>query len=100
MLALSRTHGLAMPEINAWITLDDGIAYEADLLWRREKLIVETDGYRVHSSRRAFEHDRLRDQQLKLARYEVIHFTWRQVSRDPDRVLRTMRKLLARLARP
>lgn len=43
MLALCRTHGLAMPEINAWITLDDGIAYEADLLWRREKLIVETD---------------------------------------------------------
>ena len=100
LLALCRTHRLAWPEVNAWITLDAGVAYQVDFLWPRERLIVETDGYRFHSSRGAFENDRLRDQRLKLARYEVLRFTWRQVTRDPDRVLRTTRNLLARLARP
>lgn len=100
LLALCRTHRLAMPELNSWITLGDGLAYQADFFWPRERLIVETDGYRFHSSRRAFEDDRLRDQRLKLARYEVLRFTWRQLSRNPEDVLRTTRNLLARLARP
>ena len=100
MFALCRAHKLARPELNAWITLDEGVAYQADFFWRTERLIVETDGYRFHSGRRAFEHDRLRDQRPKLARFEVIRFTWRQVSRDPDAVLRTTRNLLARLAGP
>ena len=100
LLALCRKHELAMPELNSWITLGDGVAYQADFLWRKERLIVETDGYSVHSSRGAFENDRLRDQRLKIARYEVIRFTWRQVAQEPERVLRTTRDLLARLARP
>ena len=100
LFVLCRAHELATPQLNAWITLDEGVAYQADFFWRRERLIVETDGYRFHSGRRAFEHDRLRDQRLKPARFEVIRFTWRQVSRDPEAVLRTTRNLLARLARP
>src|SRR5918992_934255 len=76
MLELIRTAGLHQPEVNAWIT-GDGFAYKADFLWRRERLIVETDGRTFHSSRRAFEHDRLRDQRLILAGYTVVRFTWR-----------------------
>jgi very-short-patch-repair endonuclease len=69
-------------------------------LWRAEGLIVETDGRDVHTTRAAFEHDRLRDQRLTLAGFTVVRFTWRQVTGEPQRVLRTTRRLLARLARP
>lgn len=99
MLELIRTAGLHQPEVNAWIT-DDGWAYKADFLWRAERLVVETDGRAFHSSRRAFEHDRLRDQRLILAGYTVIRFTWRQLVREPERVQRVLRNLLARLAHP
>jgi hypothetical protein len=66
-LALCRGGSLPIPEANAWITLADGVAYQADFLWRAEGLIVETDGREVHTTRAAFEHDRLRDQRLTLA---------------------------------
>ena len=77
-----------------------GQAYQADFLWRAERLIAETDGRAFHSHRRAFEHDRLRDQRLILAGFTVVRFTWRQVGDDPRRVANAIKALLARLARP
>jgi very-short-patch-repair endonuclease len=99
-LALCRSAALPSPSVNAWITLDDGVVYQADFLWRMEKLIVETDGRGVHTTARAFEHDRLRDQRLTLAGFTVVRFTWRQVSSEPRRVATALASLLARLARP
>lgn len=85
-LALCRAASLPEPEVNAWITLDDGIAYQIDFLWRAERLAVETDGWESHRTRQAFEHDRRRDRRLRLAGLEVVHFTWRDVEREPDEV--------------
>jgi hypothetical protein len=34
---------LPRPAINGWIALDDGGGHRADLLWREQRLIVETD---------------------------------------------------------
>jgi very-short-patch-repair endonuclease len=99
-LELCRAAPLPAPEVNAWISLGDGVAYKADLLWREEGLVAETDGYRFHSSRRAFEHDRMRDQRLTVAGFTVVRLTWRQLTQEPDRVLTTVKSLLARLARP
>jgi hypothetical protein len=98
-LALIREAGLPPPAVNAWIT-GDGWAYKADFLWRAERLVVETDSRAFHTSRKAFEHDRLRDQRLTLAGYTVVRFTWRQLLEEPDRVRRVVRDLLARLAHP
>jgi very-short-patch-repair endonuclease len=99
-LALCRRASLPSPAVNAWIPLADGIAYRADFLWRAERLIAETDGRDVHTTRKAFEHDRLRDQRLTLAGLTVVRFTWRQVTDEPQRVAEALRTLLARLARP
>jgi hypothetical protein len=100
-LELIRAAGLPDPAVNVWIT-GDGWAYKADFLWRSERLVVETDSRTYHSSRRAFEHDRLRDQRLALAGYRVVRFTWRQLTRDPAGVAETLAALLssARTARP
>ena len=98
-LQLTRDAGLPTPAVNTWIT-GDGWAYKADFLWRAERLIVETDSRAFHTSRRAFEHDRLRDQRLTLAGYTVVRFTWRQLLREPGRVQGVVRDLLARLAHP
>jgi predicted transcriptional regulator of viral defense system len=98
-LALMRNAELPEPAVNAWIT-GDGWAYKADFLWRVERLVVETDSRAFHSDRRAFEHDRLRDQRLTLAGYTVVRFTWRQLVADPNRVRTVVRDLLARLAHP
>ena len=85
-LALCRAASLPKPEVNAWITLDDGIAYKIDFLWRAERLAVETDGWETHRTRQAFENDRRRDRRLRLAGLDVVRFTWRDVEREPDEV--------------
>ena len=78
---------LAAPEVNASIPLEP-IGYEADFLWRAQRLIAETDGRASHATRRAFVHDRRRDQRLMLAGYSVVRFPWRQVFHEPDDVAR------------
>src|SRR3712207_7206929 len=61
-------------------------------LFRSQRLVVEMDGWRFHSSRAAFERNRRKDQDLIAAGYRVLRITWRQLVYEPERVL-------ARLAR-
>ena len=96
-LAISDRSGLPRPAVNAWIAVGS-TGYEADFLWRDLGLIAEVDGRDVHATRRAFEHDRRRDQRLMLAGYRVARFTWRQVQHDPATVAETMTALLAQAA--
>jgi hypothetical protein len=70
-LALCLGAGIRRPRVNEWIVLDGG-AVKADFLWPEEALVVETDERRAHGTRRAFEHDRQRDQRLMLAGYRVV----------------------------
>jgi very-short-patch-repair endonuclease len=49
----------------------------------------------VHTARRAFEHDRRRDQRLMLLGWRVVRFTWRQVLFEPAYVAATLGGLLA-----
>ena len=89
MLALCRRHRLPRPEVNVRVD-----RYEVDFLWRRERLVAEGDGWDSHRSRSAFEEDRARDARLAVLGYEVVRFTWRQVTSDPAAVAATIRALL------
>ena len=66
-----------------------------DLLWERQRLIVEFDGWEPHGRRQAFETDRRRDQRLVAAGYRVIRITWRQLEREPYAVLARLAAALA-----
>ena len=94
---LCRAGGVPQPRVNQWIAVEP-IGYEADFLWREQRLIAEVDGREEHTTRRAFEHDRLRDQRLMLAGYRVVRFTWRQVTEQPETTIATIRELLAQSA--
>jgi very-short-patch-repair endonuclease len=89
-LALCRRHRLPRPEANVPIG-----PYKVDFLWREQRLVVEVDGWDSHRSRSAFETDRARDAKLKTWGYEVVRFTWRQLTDDPKGVAITVRALLA-----
>jgi hypothetical protein len=95
-LALCRAAGLPPPAVNRWIAIDDGPPIKADFVWTTQRLIVETDGWGSHGTRRGFERDRRRDQRARLAGWETVRFTRRQVLRDPDWVIATTAALLAR----
>jgi hypothetical protein len=84
MFAISRSASLPDPELNQWLLLHDGgPPIKADFMWRAQRVVVETDGYRFHGTRQAFERDRNRDQRLTVANWRPIRTTWRQVFNRP-----------------
>ena len=92
-LGLCRRFRLPSPEANVRVG-----PFLVDFLWRRECLMVETDGYEYHGTRALFESDRARDARLKLMGYEVVRFTCRQVTEEPAPVAATLSHLLHRRA--
>jgi very-short-patch-repair endonuclease len=88
-LQLCRRHRLPRPEtgtrIGAWIV---------DFLWRDQALIVETDGYRFHRGRVAFEDDRERDLGLRALGYTVVRLSHRQVAEEPRATVEMLRTIL------
>ena len=70
-------------------------SFLVDFLWRDRRLVVETDGYRYHRGRAAFEDDRERDLKLRSLGYEVVRLSYRQVADEPERIAQTLRDLLA-----
>jgi very-short-patch-repair endonuclease len=89
-LALCDRFRLPVPDVNVRIGL-----YTADFLWARRRLVVETDGWRAHRGRLAFEEDHARDLELRLRGYEVLRFTYSQVVDEPARVAAALRPRLA-----
>jgi very-short-patch-repair endonuclease len=89
-LRLCRQHGLPVPEVNVRIG-----RHEVDFLWREARLVVETDGYRYHRGRQAFEDDRARDLDLRDRGYDVLRVSYRQVTTEPRRVAAAVRTALS-----
>jgi hypothetical protein len=95
-LALCRAAALPTPEVNAWMTLSDGSPIKVDFLWRRERLAVETDGHPYHRTRQSRERDARRDVLLRLAGFEPVRFTGRQVVFEKEWVTRSLLALASR----
>jgi very-short-patch-repair endonuclease len=80
-LELVRKSGLPEPSTNYCVG-----GYELDAYWEHERFAVELDVYETHGSRRAFERDRLRQEELKLLGIEMIRVTGHRLDREPDAV--------------
>jgi hypothetical protein len=93
-LALVRAAGLPTPSANMFVA-----GFELDMYWERERFAVELDGYQHHRTRAAFERDRLRQEELKLAGIETIRLTSRRLDREPETVVNRLAMLLERRLR-
>lgn len=69
---------------------------EVDFFWPAYGLIVEIDGFGPHRHRERFEGDRERAVELRVAGFEYLPFTPRQVADRPDWVARNVRAAIAR----
>ncbi len=82
-------HRLPRPQVNWW----DG-ERELDFRWPEHRLVVETDGWGVHRTRRAFESDSERSQILAAQGWTLMRVTWRQLTRRPDIVATHVRRAM------
>jgi very-short-patch-repair endonuclease len=86
---LCRRHRLPQAEVNARVG-----PYEVDFLWRERRAVVETDSWRHHGDRSAFERDRARDAHLQSLGFRVLRFTHRQLTDERSAVVAALRDLL------
>jgi hypothetical protein len=86
--------GLPRPECNAWLHVD-GESFLVDFLWKKSKVVVETDGRETHETPTAFQSDRRRDQFLASTGYRVLRITWHQIHHEREAVLGRVSRALA-----
>jgi very-short-patch-repair endonuclease len=77
-LALIRGAGLPVPEVNVKIE-----GFEADFLWRDQRLAVEIDSFGFHSTQLRFERDHRKEAVLRATGLEVLRFAYWQIEADP-----------------
>jgi hypothetical protein len=83
--------GLPAPSMNCFVA-----GYEIDAWWESARFGVELDIYETHGSRLSFEEDRERDDELLLAGIETTRVTGPRLAREPDAVVESVRRHLAR----
>ena len=92
-LSLVLGAGLPRPEVNAAITVGDA-TYFADFLWRDSRLVVETNGFAAHARESSFFADSRRQLHLRNSGFEVLTFTWPDVTQAPAEVVAAVRARL------
>jgi very-short-patch-repair endonuclease len=91
LLAICDRNRIPRPATQQWL-----LGRRVDFVWPAERLVVETDGWRGHATQDAFQADRTTSNDLQLAGYAVLRFTYADVTRRPRRVATAIRAALRR----
>lgn len=89
-LELCENAGLRIPEVNAKVG-----RIRVDALWRQHGLVVELDGAAAHGGWAAIRRDRQREMVLRAQGFQVVRYTWDQITSRPSDVAADLRALLS-----
>lgn len=87
---------LRQARITGWKANYPVAGFKADFVFLDAKLILEADGWAFHSDADIFHNDRVRQNALILADWQVLRFTWLDLTEYPDRVIAQITRALAR----
>jgi very-short-patch-repair endonuclease len=80
--------------ITGWRTNKRIAGYEVDFVFRTAKLAIEVDGFAFHTDPEVFQHDRKKQNAIALAGYQVLRFTWLDLTEYPERVIAEIRRAI------
>jgi hypothetical protein len=98
--AAFRQAGLPAPDLQVWVGDDGEVIGRVDFLWRRYRTIGEADGALKYQTPARARTQLERDARLRAAGYEVVHFTWPQITRAPAQVIEDIQVAFRRGSRP
>jgi very-short-patch-repair endonuclease len=78
--------------IKGWRTNYPIGGYKVDVAFPQQKVAIETDGWAFHSSQEDFQNDRERQNKIALLGWQVLRFTWLDLTEYPQRVLTLIRR--------
>ncbi|MGJ6121682.1 type IV toxin-antitoxin system AbiEi family antitoxin domain-containing protein [Mycolicibacterium sp. Y3] len=81
--------------ITGWRTNQPVGPYKIDIAFGVQRVAIEVDGWAFHSDPEAFNNDRRRQNYLILHRWQVLRFTWLDLTEYPERVIATVRSAIS-----
>jgi hypothetical protein len=92
--------GLPPPELQVHVIGARGtLIARVDFMWRKYRVIVEADGLLKYDSGQTAIKELARDRLLREEGYEVVHFTWKELFTEPERVIKRIRDAFSRQSR-
>lgn len=91
-----RDHALPPPDLQAWVGDDEMVIGRVDFLWRAHRTIGEADGVVKYANPSQALAQLQRDARLREAGFEVVHFTWEEITRVPAQVAASLRAAFQR----
>jgi hypothetical protein len=92
--SLIRTARLPMPLFNAWLYADDAFIGSPDAWWPEAGVVAEVDSYEWHLSPADADRTRKRHDLMCAAGILPLHFSPRQIRREPAEVVRIIKDAL------
>jgi very-short-patch-repair endonuclease len=78
---------LRAAKISGWRANYPVCGYVVDIAFPAQKVVIEIDGWAFHTDQATFQHDRTRQNRISLGGWQVLRFTWRDLTEDPQRVI-------------
>jgi hypothetical protein len=98
MLRLLTDAGLPPPAREIDVGDADRWVGRVELVYRAARVLIEVDSRLHHTMLDDYERDRVRDNSLVADGWRVLRFTYEQITRHPDIVIRTVRQALGSAA--
>jgi very-short-patch-repair endonuclease len=83
---------LTQAGITGWKANQRVAGYEVDYLFAAAKVAIEIDGLAFHSDADDFYRDRIKQNAIALAGYQVLRFTWLDLNEYPRRVIAEVKR--------
>ena len=81
--------------ITGWSTNHPAGPYLIDIAFPDRGVAIEIDGWAFHSDPETFRNDRRRQNYLIVNRWQVLRFTWLDITAYPERVIATIRSAIS-----
>ncbi|MDO3638271.1 type IV toxin-antitoxin system AbiEi family antitoxin domain-containing protein [Mycolicibacterium arseniciresistens] len=87
---------LKAARLTGWKANHPVAGYRVDVAFPNARVAIEVDGFAFHSDSDDFHADRVRQNAISLAGWQVLRFTWLDLTEHPQRVIAEIRRAIAR----
>jgi len=88
--------GLPAPDLQVWVGGEDEVVGRVDFLWRAYRTVGEADGAGKYADPGRVRAQLRRDERLREAGFEVVHFSWHELRIVPQQVAGELRAAFRR----
>jgi very-short-patch-repair endonuclease len=81
--------------ITGWKANYPVAGYKVDVGFAARRVALEADGLAFHSDSDDFHNDRIRQNAITLSGWQVLRFTWLDLTEYPDRVIATVQRAIS-----